>query len=231
MKASEIVKKIEELQKELEDRKYQRKRLASEYEELVKIVKTSGMIFALAIAIFIGFVGPFSYSKKHIVLGGLARWTNPWAMLVCLISGVLFIWRGFDLLVNSDTNLGNKLAQLVGINNRPAAAVLADLNNDIMKVEVAIQKLEDALYESGDYSNKSEKTYNEVPIKNEKAVAKDKKIDVEDKIKINEDKEIDKLDEILNFLKELGLDDEDDFESTSEMWEKDTKHHRSHEDN
>ena len=197
--------------------------MASVYEELIKIVKTSGMIFALAIAIFIGFVGPFSYSKKHIVLGGLARWTNPWAMLVCLISGVLFIWRGFDLLVNSDTNLGNKLAQLVGINNRPAAAVLADLNNDIMKVEVAIQKLEDALYESGDYSNKSEKTYNEVPIKNEKVVAKDKKI--------NEDKEIDKLDEILNSLKELGLDDEDDFESTSEMWEKDTKHHRSHEDN
>ena len=70
-----------------------------------------------------------------------------------------------------------------------------------------------------------------VPIKNEKVVAEDKKIDVEDKIKINEDKEIDKLDEILNSLKELGLDDEDDFESTSEMWEKDTKHHRSHEDN
>ena len=68
-----------------------------------------------------------------------------------------------------------------------------------------------------------EKTYNKVPIKNEKVVAEDKKI--------NEDKEIDKLDEILNSLKELGLDDEDDFESTSEMWEKDTKHHRSHEDN
>ena len=264
MNSSDIKKRLKTLQKESEDKKHERKVLATDYEKQVEIVKKSGMVAAISFLIHYVVLVSMMHNTKHVTIAGMGRFLSPFVMIVFIGSFVLFLVKGFDLFVNSDTKYSKPLADKLKIKN-PVAAELKRMNDTITMLDVEIDKLENELYESGESFDTEEKITDikmtagkkeknrvvkrivlEMPkpdtksnIPNEIADydvsevkhnisdnvmketgTKNKTSNTSDKNKTKSKKN--DIDDLFSGLDELALDDdEDDFESSSEMWEKD----------
>lgn len=264
MNSSDIKKRLKTLQKESEDKKHERKVLATDYEKQVEIVKKSGMVAAISFLFHYVVLVSMMHNTKHVTIAGMGRFLSPFVMIVFIGSFVLFLVKGFDLFVNSDTKYSKPLADKLKIKN-PVAAELKRMNDTITMLDVEIDKLENELYESGESFDIEEKITDikmtagkkeknrvvkrivlEMPkpdtksnIPNEIADydvsevkhnisdnvmketgTKNKTSNTSDKNKTKSKKN--DIDDLFSGLDELALDeDEDDFESSSEMWEKD----------
>lgn len=264
MNSSDIKKRLKTLQKESEDKKHERKVLATDYEKQVEIVKKSGMVAAISFLFHYVVLVSMMHNTKHVTIAGMGRFLSPFVMIVFIGSFVLFLVKGFDLFVNSDTKYSKPLADKLKIKN-PVAAELKRMNDTITMLDVEIDKLENELYESGESFDTEEKITDikmtagkkeknrvvkrivlEMPkpdtksnIPNEIADydvsevkhnisdnvmketgTKNKTSNTSDKNKTKSKKN--DIDDLFSGLDELALDDdEDDFESSSEMWEKD----------
>ena len=264
MNSSDIKKRLKTLQKESEDKKHERKVLATDYEKQVEIVKKSGMVAAISFLFHYVVLVSMMHNTKHVTIAGMGRFLSSFVMIVFIGSFVLFLVKGFDLFVNSDTKYSKPLADKLKIKN-PVAAELKRMNDTITMLDVEIDKLENELYESGESFDTEEKITDikmtagkkeknrvvkrivlEMPkpdtksnIPNEIADydvsevkhnisdnvmketgTKNKTSNTSDKNKTKSKKN--DIDDLFSGLDELALDeDEDDFESSSEMWEKD----------
>ena len=149
MNSSDIKKRLKTLQKESEDKKHERKVLATDYEKQVEIVKKSGMVAAISFLFhYVGLVS-MMHNTKHVTIAGMGRFLSPFVMIVFIGSFVMFLVKGFDLFVNSDTKYSKPLADKLKINN-PVATELRRMNDTITMLDVEIDKLENELYESGE---------------------------------------------------------------------------------
>ncbi len=280
MNSSDIKKRLKTLQKESEDKKHERKVLATDYEKQVEIVKKSGIVAAIAFLFHYVVLVSMMHNTKHVTIAGMGRFLSPFVMIVFIGSFVLFLIKGFDLFVNSDTKYSKPLADKLKIKN-PVAAELKRMNDTITMLDVEIDKLENELYESGESFDTEEKitdikmtagkkeknrvvkrivlempkpdTKSNIPneiadydvseVKSEvqnniadyevnevkHSISDDimKESNTKNKTSITSDKNKAKskkndIDDLFSGLDELALDDdEDDFESSSEMWEKD----------
>lgn len=149
MNSSDIKKRLKTLQKESEDKKHERKVLATDYEKQVEIVKKSGMVAAISFLFHYVVLVSMMHNTKHVTIAGMGRFLSPFVMIVFIGSFVLFLVKGFDLFVNSDTKYSKPLADKLKINN-PVAAELRRMNDTITMLDVEIDKLENELYESGE---------------------------------------------------------------------------------
>lgn len=280
MNSSDIKKRLKTLQKESEDKKHERKVLATDYEKQVEIVKKSGIVAAIAFLFHYVVLVSMMHNTKHVTIAGMGRFLSPFVMIVFIGSFVLFLIKGFDLFVNSDTKYSKPLADKLKIKN-PVAAELKRMNDTITMLDVEIDKLENELYESGESFDTEEKItdikmtagkkeknrvvkrivlempkpdtksnvsneiadYDVSEVKSEvqnniadyevnevkHSISDDivKESNTKNKTSITSDKNKAKskkndIDDLFSGLDELALDDdEDDFESSSEMWEKD----------
>lgn len=280
MNSSDIKKRLKTLQKESEDKKHERKVLATDYEKQVEIVKKSGIVAAISFLFHYVVLVSMMHNTKHVTIAGMGRFLSPFVMIVFIGSFVLFLIKGFDLFVNSDTKYSKPLADKLKIKN-PVAAELKRMNDTITMLDVEIDKLENELYESGESFDTEEKITDikmtagkkeknrvvkrivlEMPkpdtksnVSNEIAdydvsevksevqnniadyevnevkhnISDDimKESNTKNKTSVTSDKNKAKskkndIDDLFSGLDELALDDdEDDFESSSEMWEKD----------
>lgn len=280
MNSSDIKKRLKTLQKESEDKKHERKVLATDYEKQVEIVKKSGIVAAISFLFHYVVLVSMMHNTKHVTIAGMGRFLSPFVMIVFIGSFVLFLIKGFDLFVNSDTKYSKPLADKLKIKN-PVAAELKRMNDTITMLDVEIDKLENELYESGESFDTEEKitdikmtagkkeknrvvkrivlempkpdTKSNIPneiadydvsgVKSEvqnniadyevnevkHSISDDimKESNTKNKTSITSDKNKAKskkndIDDLFSGLDELALDDdEDDFESSSEMWEKD----------
>lgn len=280
MNSSDIKKRLKTLQKESEDKKHERKVLATDYEKQIEIVKKSGMVAAISFLFHYVVLVSMMHNTKHVTIAGMGRFLSPFVMIVFIGSFVLFLVKGFDLFVNSDTKYSKPLADKLKIKN-PVAAELKRMNDTITMLDVEIDKLENELYESGESFDTEEKitdikmtagkkeknrvvkrivlempkpdTKSNIPneiadydvseVKSEvqnniadyevnevkHSISDDimKESNTKNKTSVTSDKNKAKskkndIDDLFSGLDELALDDdEDDFESSSEMWEKD----------
>ena len=280
MNSSDIKKRLKTLQKESEDKKHERKVLATDYEKQVEIVKKSGIVAAIAFLFHYVVLVSMMHNTKHVTIAGMGRFLSPFVMIVFIGSFVLFLIKGFDLFVNSDTKYSKPLADKLKIKN-PVAAELKRMNDTITMLDVEIDKLENELYESGESFDTEEKItdikmtagkkeknrvvkrivlempkpdtksnvsneiadYDVSEVKSEvqnniadyevnevkHSISDDimKESNTKNKTSVTSDKNKAKskkndIDDLFSGLDELALDDdEDDFESSSEMWEKD----------
>ena len=280
MNSSDIKKRLKTLQKESEDKKHERKVLATDYEKQVDIVKKSGIVAAISFLFHYVVLVSMMHNTKHVTIAGMGRFLSPFVMIVFIGSFVLFLIKGFDLFVNSDTKYSKPLAEKLKIKN-PVAAELKRMNDTITMLDVEIDKLENELYESGESFDTEEKitdikmtagkkeknrvvkrivlempkpdTKSNIPneiadydvseVKSEvqnniadyevnevkHSISDDimKESNTKNKTSVTSDKNKAKskkndIDDLFSGLDELALDDdEDDFESSSEMWEKD----------
>lgn len=149
MNSSDIKKRLKTLQKESEDKKHERKVLATDYEKQVEIVKKSGMVAAISFLFHYVVLVSMMHNTKHVTIAGMGRFLSPFVMIVFIGSFVLFLVKGFDLFVNSDTKYSKPLADKLKINN-PVASELRRMNDTITMLDVEIDKLENELYESGE---------------------------------------------------------------------------------
>ena len=149
MNSSDIKKRLKTLQKESEDKKHERKVLATDYEKQVEIVKKSGIVAAISFLFHYVVLVSMMHNTKHVTIAGMGRFLSPFVMIVFIGSFVLFLVKGFDLFVNSDTKYSKPLADKLKINN-PVAAELRRMNDTITMLDVEIDKLENELYESGE---------------------------------------------------------------------------------
>ena len=238
MKVDEINKNITELQKELEDRKYQRKRIAEAYDELIKRVRKSGIIALICLVLQVVLFTPGSNDRHHLSLAAFSRSMTPIMIIGFIASFGYFVWKGYDLLLNSNTDIGNKLADKRNKTTTPISLVLDELNNEIMNVENALQKYNDKLYESGgvykepskkgDMITKAPEKYEarviERTIIEKKPISKPVEESFESDSFLDDAKDSMKnIDDILNGLDSTFLDDEDEFETSESLWKKDTK--------
>ena len=280
MNSSDIKKRLKTLQKESEDKKHERKVLATDYEKQVEIVKKSGIVAAISFLFHYVVLVSMMHNTKHVTIAGMGRFLSPFVMIVFIGSFVLFLIKGFDLFVNSDTKYSKPLADKLKIKN-PVAAELKRMNDTITMLDVEIDKLENELYESGESFDTEEKItdikmtagkkeknrvvkrivlempkpdtksnvsneiadYDVSEVKSEvqnnianyevnevkHSISDDimKESNTKNKTSVTSDKNKAKskkndIDDLFSGLDELALDDdEDDFESSSEMWEKD----------
>lgn len=254
MNNSEINKKLKTLKKESEDRKHERKVLATDYEKQVDIVKKSGMVAGISFLFHYIVLVSMMNNKKHVTIAGMGRFLSPFVMIVFFGSFIVLLLKGFDLFINSDTKYSKSLAEKLKVN--PVAAELKRMNDTITMLDIEIDKLENELYESGeafltddikDISDikitASEKVKNRVverivlempkpevksePAENITDNIKDSKSTEPDIVLNNGKTDKDRnnkndIEDLFSGLDELSLtEDEDDFESSSEMWEKD----------
>lgn len=280
MNSSDIKKRLKTLQKESEDKKHERKVLATDYEKQIEIVKKSGIVAAISFLFHYVVLVSMMHNTKHVTIAGMGRFLSPFVMIVFIGSFVLFLIKGFDLFVNSDTKYSKPLADKLKIKN-PVAAELKRMNDTITMLDVEIDKLENELYESGESFDTEEKItdikmtagkkeknrvvkrivlempkpdtksnvsneiadYDVSEVKSEvqnniadyevnevkHSISDDimKESNTKNKTSVTSDKNKAKskkndIDDLFSGLDELALDDdEDDFESSSEMWEKD----------
>ena len=148
MDSSEINNKINLLRKECEDRKYERKVLATDYEHQAEMVKKSGIVSIVAFLIHYVLLVPFMDNTKHVTIAGMSRFLSPFVMIIFLASFVYFLIKGFDLFVNSDTKYSKKLAVKLKINS--VSDALNQMNDTITMLDIEIDKLENELYEMGE---------------------------------------------------------------------------------
>lgn len=248
MNSSEVKEKIKFLRKECEDKKHERKVLATDYEKQKEMVKKSGSIALITFLVHYVLLVPVMDSTKHATIAGMARYLSPFLIILLVASFGYFLVKGFDLFANADNKYSEKFAKRFGINRM--SEELNHLNEVITMFDVEINKLENELFESGDSFDINDDTEkativsgkmldravvkrtviekpkvvlpnveekNDTIIKNSKQVADDliKNIAESEDNKSN-------IDDIFSGLDDLALDDNDDeFESSSDMWEKD----------
>jgi hypothetical protein len=165
---------------------------------------------------------------------GLGRSLSPIALLIFVVSFVYFLIKGFDFFVNADTKYSRILANKFNIN--PISDELKIMNEAITMLDIEIDKLENEIYESGEDFTVEQQvaepnitkitkktTANKVVRKtssSESNIEKKKNDKYEDKNKDNKQKN--NIDDIFSGLDDFILDD-DEFESSSDMWENDAK--------
>ncbi len=248
MNSSEIKEKIRILNKESEDKKHERKVLATDYEKQKEMVKKSGVTALLSFLIHYVLLVPVMDNTKHVTIAGMARFLSPFLMIIFFVSFVYFLIKGFDFFVNADTKYSKVLAKK--LKSESVSEELRLMNETITMLDIEINRLENELYESGedlfDETSKNtvknkmmageiieRKVINRTAIESRKVISEiEKDIKVDLKAYTEEDSTLDfeesnntkknDINALLNGLDDFALDDYDDeLESSSELWEKD----------
>lgn len=228
MAMNNIKENINVLKKQRDDKKYERKILATDYEKQKQMVKISGVTALISLLVHYVILLPLTHNTKHVTLMGLGRFLTPFVLLVFLVSFIFFLWKGFDFFVNADTKYSKILAEKFKVNS--VSDELRLMNEAITMLDTEIDRLENELYESGADFGIEEKSVKEpeqvkryrinlVEEEPRPIVEKGKTEQIADKKETHNSS----VDDILSGLDEFMLDDgeDDDFESSSDMWEKD----------
>ena len=254
MDTAEIKGRIGVLRKESEEKKHERKLLATDYEKLQKIVKNSGITALITFLVHTLLLNPWANNHKHITLVSLGRFLTPFALLIFLVSFIIFLIKGFDLFVNADNKYSKMAAEKFKMNR--VAEDLRIMNDAITMLDIEIDRLENALFEKGETldgieipttTNETAKNTNKQQVKSKvktKVQKKDITIEASERVErpvvkrtvIEKPKPVvtdtlvkktvienkkDNIDDIFSGLDDLTFaDDEDEFESSSEMWER-----------
>jgi len=144
---NEINDRMADLQKDLEIKYNKRRLLNDSYEHLKSVVKKSGLVSLCALLVQGVLLTPHAYDRVHPSLAGLCRFLTAPVLFTFIIALVIFIWKGWDLLVNSDTDIGNKIAEKT--ETTPVARVLKEMTADINKTELDLKNAEEELYDNG----------------------------------------------------------------------------------
>lgn len=280
---SNIKENISVLKKQRDDKKYERKLLATDYENHKEAVKKSGITALITVLVYYVILLPLTHYTKSVTLMGLGRFLIPFALLVFLVSFIYFLIKGFDFFVNADNKYSKMMAEKFKVNS--VSDELRLMNEAITMMDVEIARLENELYESGEDFNfqeddSKETTLFEKPVLSNtedlmqeellqedvpqesvlqenvshedmlqenvsqnnmflKAPVEEKSTSVKryrinlvseevnesnitDETNMTEDKNRDNsIDDIFNGLDEYLLEEDEDFESSSDMWEKD----------
>lgn len=214
MVMSNLNENINVLKKRRDDKKYERKLLATDYEKQKEMVKISGITALIAVLIHYAILLPLTRSTKHVTLMGLGRFLTPFILLIFIVSFVFFLWKGFDFFVNADTKYSKILAEKFKIHS--VSDELRMMNEAITMMDIEIARLEDELYESGaDFTEE---------VKKPKTV-KRYRINLTEEAEAvpPQESQNSALNDIFSGLDDYMLNDEDeeDFESSSDMWEQD----------
>lgn len=132
-----LKKQREIIVKKRDDIAYKRKKYLEEYSDLKDIVMKTGLasliclILQIIFAIFMG--------SKSATLLGLAKYFSPFVLAIFIGSLVIFISKGFDLFINADTEWSKKLADK--LERIRFVEVLEDINSDIIRLDIEIDKL------------------------------------------------------------------------------------------
>lgn len=122
---------------------YEKKQLMEDFEKLKDIVMKSGLV-SLICALLQGiFVGQLLKSKS-VVLLGLGRYLTPFVLAIFVLSIVIFVIKGFDLFVNSDTDLSRKAAKK--FEKTTYTDKISSLNDSIIRIDIELEKIEKNLY-------------------------------------------------------------------------------------
>lgn len=151
---SNIKENIRVLKKQCDDKKYERKLLATDYENHKDLVKKSGITALITLLVYYVILLPLTHYKKHVTLMGLGRFLIPFALLIFLVSFIYFLVKGFDLFVNAENKYSKMMAEKFNINS--VSDELRLMNEAITMMDIEIARLENELYESGEDFNFNE---------------------------------------------------------------------------
>lgn len=251
MDTVEIKGRINALRKQSEEKKHERKLLATDYEKLKMIVKRSGITALITLLVHSVILNPWANNNKHVMLISLGRFLTPFALIIFVVSFVIFLIKGFDLFVNADNRFSKMAAEKFKVNR--VSETLKFMNEAITMMDVEIDKLENTLYENGEsfdgineptpvntksakemFSEKTEFSSEQKSdfIQDLGVNKKDVVISASEKVErpvvertIIEMPKKESVDDIFSGLDSLAFadDDEDEFESSSEMWEREAK--------
>lgn len=154
MVMSNIKENIRILKKQRDDKKYERKLLATDYENHKDLVKKSGITALITLLVYYVILLPLTHYKKHVTLMGLGRFLIPFALIIFLVSFIYFLVKGFDLFVNAENKYSKMMAEKFNINS--VSDELRLMNEAITMMDIEINRLENELYESGEDFNLNE---------------------------------------------------------------------------
>ncbi|MBQ3584009.1 MAG: hypothetical protein IJA27_04790 [Lachnospiraceae bacterium] len=147
MDSQELKKRRKQLNKECEDRKHERKLLATEYENLQEVVKKCGIVCIVCLVLQSIVLTQFMKSDSVSVIG-LGRYLTPFTLAVFFGSFVILLIKGFDLFLNANNKYSKMLAEK--LEKVTASETLKNQNDIIMGLEEEIRKIDNELYEMGE---------------------------------------------------------------------------------
>lgn len=140
MESCEISGRLDYLYKDREEKLEKRLGIATEMEKLEKNVLVYGVI-ALGSLIVHNVLLMFLANSKNPSLNGLSDFLKPAFFVLFLFGLVMFVAKGYDLVINSRTKLGKKLAEK--LKQKSMSNEIESLNTAIMFLEGEIDKLEE----------------------------------------------------------------------------------------
>lgn len=171
---SNIKENIRVLKKQCDDKKYERKLLATDYENHKDLVKKSGITALITLLVYYVILLPLTHYKKHVTLMGLGRFLIPFALLIFLVSFIYFLVKGFDLFVNAENKYSKMMAEKFNVNS--VSDELRLMNEAITMMDIEIARLENELYESGEDFNLNEDEVKEDKFNDNNVVNNEKNI-------------------------------------------------------
>lgn len=174
MVMSNIKENIRILKKQRDDKKYERKLLATDYENHKDLVKKSGITALITLLVYYVILLPLTHYKKHVTLMGLGRFLIPFALIIFLVSFIYFLVKGFDLFVNAENKYSKMMAEKFNINS--VSDELRLMNESITMMDIEINRLENELYESGEDFNLNEDEVKEDKFNDNNVVSDEKNI-------------------------------------------------------
>lgn len=184
MVMSNIKENIRILKKQRDDKKYERKLLATDYENHKDLVKKSGITALITLLVYYVILLPLTHYKKHVTLMGLGRFLIPFALIIFLVSFIYFLVKGFDLFVNAENKYSKMMAEKFNINS--VSDELRLMNESITMMDIEINRLENELYESGEDFNLNEDEVKEDKLNDNNVVSDEKNI-VQENVFIKEE--------------------------------------------
>ncbi len=209
MTTENLSRQLKSMKKDVDDINYKKQQIITEMDSLRERVKKCAIACIICIMIQSIVLTVFRDSKS-LSLAALGRFLNPIVSIILLYFAVILIVKGFDLFINTDTKLSWRLAKKLG---RETAAQQIDIyNGELAKLENQISSIEYELYDNNNVSDRDLPPYYDN--EHNKMVNNNKP---EYQYIKNQDNEID---DILHGFDDWD-DDEDEFESSSELWKKD----------
>ena len=257
MDNAQLNRQLKALNTRCDDVKYEKKLLTTDFQGLKDFVFKTGIISVVCLVLRITLIQIFLNSKDPSVRA-LGRFLAPFDYFVFLVAFILFAVKGFDLFINADFKYSKMAAKK--LSKSTVTDKLNELNSEIARLELEINKTETSLYEQGgkidipDQSNTAVQKKAVASVEEPQILIKpavyEERVEVEkvepvitgrfepkgmreethrdeEKNYFAESGHKNQLDEILNGLDDFSVEDEDEFENSSDLWEQDAmKHYR-----
>ncbi len=227
MDNAQLNQQLKVLRSKCDDVTHEKKLLTTDFDGLKDFVIKVGITSALCLVLRITLLQIFLDSKSASVKA-LGRFLAPFDYAVFIVAFILFSIRGFDLFINADTKYSKIVAKK--LDKATVSDKMNELNSEIMRLQLEINKTETTLYEQGGKPDViRDNTLDTITIQDNFFSQNDME---QNGIFMEEGENLfakqnqkNSIDDILNGLDDFSVDDEDEFENSSDLWEKDAMKH------